>query len=131
VPVVRGMAPAEALAAAPSPELVLVAVAEDALHPVLSSLPPAYRQRVALLQNELLPRDWERHAIEDPTVIVVWFEKKANRPVHSLLPSAVFGPGAELAARAIEENSLPVRRLASREELLLELVAKNLYILSI
>lgn len=131
VPVVRGMSPLEVAGRAPTPELVLVAVAEADLDPVLSSLPPAYRRRTALLQNELLPRDWERHGLEDPTVIVVWFEKKANRPVKSLLPSAVYGPGAELAARAIEQNALPVRRLASPEELLLELVTKNLYILSI
>lgn len=130
-PVLRGTSPQEAEARAPAPALVLVAVGEKDLHPVLSSLPPAYRGRVGLLQNELLPRDWTRHGITDPTVIVVWFEKKANRPVTSLLPSVVYGPRADLVASALEVNGLPVRRVTSADELTLELVSKNLYILSI
>ncbi|MFP5339503.1 MAG: hypothetical protein ACLGIW_13590, partial [Gammaproteobacteria bacterium] len=36
----------------------------------------AWRPRVALIQNELLPRDWEKYRYEHPTVISVWFEKK-------------------------------------------------------
>ncbi len=131
VPVLRGMSPAEVAAQAPDPALVLVAVAEGDLDHALSSLPALYRERAGLLQNELLPRDWERHSLREPTVAVVWFEKKAKRPVTSLLPSAVFGPNAELLARAIEANGLPARRLQSRDELELELVGKNLYILGV
>jgi ketopantoate reductase len=131
VPVRRGTLPQEALANTRSPALVLVAVGERDLDAVLSSLPAEYRERVGLLQNELLPRDWARHGILEPTVVVVWFEKKTNRPVTSLLPSAVYGPRSELVAGALEANELPVRRLGSQDELELELVAKNLYILSI
>ena len=44
----------------PAPELVLVAVAETDLQPVLQNLPTAWRPRLGLLQNELLPGDWQR-----------------------------------------------------------------------
>ena len=131
VPVLRGTSMSDVGRRAAEPALVLVAVGETDLDPALSALPPVYRDRVALLQNELLPGDWQRHAIDDPTVVVVWFEKKPKRPVTSLLPSAVFGPGAELVESALERVGLPTRRLASREALLLELVRKNLYILTI
>ena len=60
----------------PAPELVLVAFAENDLHSVLAALPASWKQRVALIQNELLPRDWLAHGDTDPTVISVWFEKK-------------------------------------------------------
>ncbi len=59
-----------------APALVLVAVGEADLHPVLEKIPTAWRDCLALLQNELLPRDWEAHGLQEPTVISVWFEKK-------------------------------------------------------
>lgn len=131
VPVLRGISSAEVARQFPTPALILVAVGENDLDPALSSLPRAYRGRAALLQNELLPRDWERHGLEQPSIMVVWFEKKPNRPVTSLLPSAVYGPNAELLARVIAALGLPARKVDSRAELELELVSKNLYILSI
>ena len=78
-PVTREMDMAAAAVAVPDPALVLVAVAEGDLHAVLSELPERWRDRVGLLQNELLPRDWQRHGLENPTVISVWFEKKKGQ----------------------------------------------------
>nr|WP_305908843.1 hypothetical protein [Methylomarinum sp. Ch1-1]MDP4521704.1 hypothetical protein [Methylomarinum sp. Ch1-1] len=59
----------------PSPGLVLITVQENELDGVLAKLPESWRDKVGLVQNELLPRHWQRHAISDPTVAVVWFEK--------------------------------------------------------
>ncbi len=125
-PVNRGDDPSRL---AVDPLFVLVAVPEGALDGVLEGLPEAWRDRVGLLQNELLPTDWERHGIEDPTVTSVWFEKKRTKPLHVVLPSVAAGPHAELVLSAITALAIP-GRIVPREQLLLELVAKNLYILT-
>lgn len=128
-PVTRAMDLNAAAMAVHDPVLVLVAVAEADLHPVLAELPEAWRDRVALLQNELLPRDWRRHGLERPTVISVWFEKKRGREAKVILPSPAHGPGAGLLATALERLDIPARVLDGEAELLEELVLKNLYIL--
>lgn len=130
VPVNRGDDPAALASQLPEPNLVVVSVGENDLHPVLSELPDAWRDNVALLQNELLPRDWEAHGILDPTVISVWFEKKAGTDAKALLPSPVFGPEAERLVAALGAINLPARTVADAQQLLWELVRKNLYILT-
>jgi len=114
----------------PAPELVLVAVAENALHPLLEQLPPAWHGRVALLQNELLPRDWERYGLVQPTVISVWFEKKRGQDVKVLIPSPIHGPHARLLQECLASLDIPTRLLDSEQALLFELVVKNLYIVT-
>ncbi|MCA9604267.1 MAG: hypothetical protein KC619_01645 [Myxococcales bacterium] len=111
------------------PELVMIAVGEGALDDVLEALPDRWRDRVGLLQNELLPTDWERHGIVDPTVAAVWFEKKRSKPLNVVLPTVVAGPHAELVVDAIGALQLPAERV-ERDQLLFELVKKNLYILT-
>ena len=128
-PVLRRTPPRDVAAAVPAPALALVAVGEADLHPVLDELPDSWRSRVGLVQNELLPPDWQRHGLEDATVAAVWFEKKAGRPVKVIIPTPVFGPGAELVVDALERIGIPARELDSAAALLHELVAKNLYIL--
>jgi ketopantoate reductase len=113
-----------------APALVLVAVAEADLHTVLKNLPPNWRDRLGLLQNELLPRDWLAHGIADPTVISVWFEKKKGSDAKPLLPSPVHGPGAERLAAALASIDLPARVVRDGGQMLWELVRKNLYILT-
>jgi hypothetical protein len=113
-----------------APELVLVAVAENDLHTVLAALPEIWRPRAALIQNELLPRDWLAHGHADPTVISVWFEKKKGTDAKPLIPSPVAGPGAALLCRALTAIDLPCREVALGEQLLFELVRKNVYILT-
>jgi len=114
----------------PSPELVLVTVAEHDLHTVLEKLPAAWHARLALLQNELLPRDWQQYGYNNPTVISVWFEKKKGQDVKVLIPSPVYGPGAGLLQDSLRSLDIPVRVLASADELLFELVVKNVYIVT-
>jgi len=129
-PVLRGSdieAEARALA---EPALVLVAVGENDLHPTLERLPAAWRPHVGLLQNELLPRDWQAHGITSPTVISVWFEKKKGQDFKVLVPSPAFGPRAALLEAALGTLGIPCWELASGEALLFELVRKNVYILT-
>jgi hypothetical protein len=129
-PVLRGMSLAAVAAEVPDPELVLLAVGENELHPELESLPECWHDRLALLQNELLPRDWQRHGLVDPTVIVVWFDKKKGRPFTALLPSYIAGPKATLITQALQLIEVPCCEVTS-EKLLYELVRKYLYILTV
>ena len=114
----------------PAPELVLVAVAENTLHKVLEKIPPAWHGRVALLQNELLPRDWERYGLVQPTVISVWFEKKRGQDVKVLIPSPIHGPHAQRLQECLASLEIPTRVLDSEQQLLFELVVKNVYIVT-
>lgn len=129
-PVTRGMDMARAAGAIPEPALALVAVAEADLHPVLAHMPDTWRGRLGLLQNELLPRDWEHHGLASPTVISVWFEKKKGQDVKVIIPSPVYGPHAGLIHDALDAIDIPCRVLGSPDELLFELVLKNVYILT-
>lgn len=113
------------------PEAVVVAVAEKDLSSVLNTIPAPWRDRLVLLQNELLPRDWEIHQLQDPTVISVWFEKKAGQDFKVLIPSPVFGPKAQFVHEALTALKIPCRVLSTADELLFELVLKNLYILTV
>src|SRR5574340_755439 len=130
IPVNRGDDMTALASAHPTPELVLVAVAENGLRGVLAALPGIWRRRAALIQNELLPRDWQAHGYVEPTVISVWFEKKQGIDAKPLIPSPVAGPGAGLLCRALTAIGLPCREVAPGDELLFELVRKNVYILT-
>ena len=129
-PVTRQSDIANAARTIPTPELVLVAVAENDLHSVLEQLPAAWFQRIGLLQNELLPADWEQYGFAQPTVISVWFEKKKGQDVKVLSPSPAFGPQAGLLQEALDSIGIPVRTLASATELRFELVVKNVHIVT-
>ena len=128
-PVTRAMTMDAVARELSAPALVLIAVAEDALDGVLASVPDAWRDRLALLQNELLPCDWERHGIDDPTIAIVWFEKKKTTPIHVVVPTVVAGPRAGVLLDALRDLEIPARAI-EREALLFELARKNLYILT-
>ncbi|MBD3812071.1 MAG: hypothetical protein IE917_07585 [Betaproteobacteria bacterium] len=130
VPVNRGGDMAALAQRHPAPELVLIAVAEADLHTLLAALPDAWKSRAALIQNELLPRDWEAHGYVEPTVISVWFEKKKGTDARPLIASPAAGPGAGLLCRALAAIDLPCREVSPGGALLFELVRKNLYILT-
>ena len=130
IPVNRGDDMAALAQRHPAPELVLIAVAENELHTVMAALPEIWKPRAALIQNELLPRDWLAHGYIDPTVISVWFEKKKGTDAKPLIPSPAAGPGAALLCRALTAIDLPCREVALGEQLLFELVRKNVYILT-
>ncbi len=129
-PVTRQTPMEEVAAAVADPELVMVAVGEKDLHPTLEKIPSQWRDRLVLIQNELLPRDWRRHDIDNPTVISVWFEKKPGMDAKVVAPSPVFGPKAETVIAALDAVGLPAYQLESESQLLFELVRKNLYILT-
>jgi hypothetical protein len=129
-PVLRGMDPALVASEVPEPEFVLAAVGENDLAPLLDSLPETWRGRLGLLQNELLPPAWQAHGIIDPTVIVVWFDKKKGRPFVAVLPTPVCGPHASLVLDALRAVDVAAHAIPAGE-LLYELVRKNLYILTI
>ncbi len=114
----------------PDPALVLVAVGEAALPAMLKSIPQAWRPKVALIQNELLPTDWQQQGYANPTVISVWFEKKKGQDVKVVVASPVYGPHAALLADALDALDIPNEVLQDEKQLLAELVRKNYYILT-
>jgi len=130
-PVTRGINMVDAAQAIPDPALVLLAVGEGDLHATLDEMPDSWRDKLCLLQNELLPRDWQAAGIENPTVISVWFEKKKGQDVKVLLPSPAYGPHAQALQNALAAVDIPARTLGNEDELLYELVRKNVYILTI
>lgn len=113
-----------------TPALVLVAVGEADLHPVLEKIPAAWEDCLALLQNELLPRDWEAHGLQEPTVISVWFEKKKGQDYKVVVPSPTYGVGAPILEKALATLDIPTWEVGSHDEITYELVRKNLYILT-
>lgn len=114
----------------PEPLFVLVSVAESDLHPALESLPKIWHDRVVLLQNELLPKDWQTHQLNKPTVISVWFEKKKGQDVKVLIPSPVHGPHQQIIVDALASIDIPSKLVATEQAMLEELVIKNVYILT-
>ena len=130
-PVTRQMDIDQAAKMMPDPQLVLVAVAEKDFPPVMQTLPAPWRNRIGLLQNELLPRDWQSYRIDDPTVISVWFEKKKGMDTNELIPSRVYGPQAKLIAGALHGIDIACEVLSTEEDLLYELVRKNVFVFTI
>lgn len=113
----------------PAPAVVLLAVGEKDLHPTLAGLPVVWRERIALIQNELLPLDWQRHGLSEPTVASIWFEKKRGQDVKVVVPSPVYGQHAGLLASSLNALDIPCYLVHDQSELLFELVRKNYYIL--
>ena len=128
-PVVRGVTMQTVAEEQAAPELVLIAVGESDLSEQLSSVPDAWKDRLVLLQNELLPADWQHHNL-DPTVISVWFEKKKGQDSKVIIPSPVYGKHAQLVAEALASIDITTDIVADEAALLHELVVKNLYILT-
>jgi ketopantoate reductase len=129
-PVNRGSDLGAVESVVPEPALVLVTVGEADLHPVLDRLPTGWKSRVGLIQNELLPRDWESHGVTTPTVGAVWFEKKPEQDVKVIIPTPIWGPAAQLVADGLESIDIPAQVISDAEAMTAELVRKNLYILT-
>lgn len=127
-PVTRTIDMQDAAKTITDPLAVFIAVAEQELPGVLKQIPSEWRDKLCLLQNELLPRDWA--GVQAPTVISVWFEKKRGMDTKVIIPSPVFGPHAQLLADALGTIAIQARVLNNPDELLFELVVKNLYILT-
>ncbi|MDQ6970247.1 MAG: hypothetical protein Q9M16_07050 [Mariprofundus sp.] len=130
VPVTRDMDMAVVAAEVQTPEMVIVAVGEGDLQATLALLPDVWRDRLVLLQNELLPRDWLQHGLVEPTVISVWFEKKKGIDSKVVIVSPVFGACADLLQQALATLDIPVSVVADEQAMQHELILKNLYILT-
>ena len=115
----------------PSPELILITVQENELKAILEKSPPTWHKKISLVQNELLPRDWERHQLKNPTVTVVWFEKKPNIELTNILYSPSYGSNAPLMSNALQVLGIPAPILKNEDQLLYELVRKLPYILTV
>lgn len=116
------------------PALVVVAVAEDDLGAALGNVPEPWRDRVLLLQNELRPDQWRAASVGDPTIAVIWFEKRPGQPLDEVRKSVVAGPRAALAGRALAAVGVePIVKSEGAEhpEVIHELILKNLYILGL
>ncbi|MCB1802609.1 MAG: hypothetical protein KDI82_13035 [Gammaproteobacteria bacterium] len=127
-PVVRQTRMKQLAADVESPKAVIVAVGENELAEVLSDIPKAWRKRLVLLQNEMLPDDYQH--LKKVTVISVWFEKKAGQESKVIIPSPVHGPRAKLVTRALATLDIPATIIEKPRDMLFELVVKNLYILT-
>ncbi|MCH2108415.1 MAG: hypothetical protein MK135_03740 [Polyangiaceae bacterium] len=112
------------------PPIWLVAVGEDDLQDVLKELPPEASGRVLLIQNELRPEQWSDLQL-NPTLAIIWFEKKGKKAPHIVLPSVISGPLAPIVHNALKTLDLDARELPEHDEakLIHELILKNLYIL--
>jgi len=128
-PVTRDMDIQQRAKAFPDPEIVLIAVAESDIQSALSHIPDQWKKKLVLLQNELLPGDWQQHQLE-PTVISVWFEKKKGQDYKVLIPSPAYGDKAKILVDSLASIDIAARKLENTDELLFELVVKNVYILT-
>jgi hypothetical protein len=111
-------------------EVVIVSVPEDALGGVLDVLPPSLVSRAVLVQNDLRPRTWTERGVSDPSVAVVWFEKKPGREAKAIVPTVLFGDAATTCAEALSSLTLPTEVAtdeAARDE---ALAIKNVYIVT-
>ena len=130
-PVVRGADMNIVAKEVPDPQAVVVAVGEKDIHQVLKSAPQSWHDRLVLVQNELLPRDWNTHNIARPTVISVWFEKKPGQDAKAIISSPVYGPLSSLIQSSLQSIDIDCHILSNADELLHELVLKNVYILTV
>ena len=130
VPVTRGMDPAPIAAHYPDPVAALVTVGEADLDQALATLPREWHTRAVLVQNELLPRNWMAHGLADPTVAVVWFEKKPGRVEKVIIPTPIYGRLADQLVTALGSIGIASVALETEDDLMYESVRKNMYILT-
>lgn len=111
------------------PAAVILAVGESDLQSTLKIIPQQWLSLLVLLQNELLPRDWDTLPVE-PTVISIWFEKKKGHDTKVIIPSPVYGTLSQLMHDSLATLDIAVKIVPDKKALLSELVVKNLYILT-
>lgn len=111
-------------------EFVLVATGEADLQGTLKNMPQKWLKQCVLLQNELLPNDWQQHEDIDATVISVWFEKKPGMDFKVIVPSPIFGKHANSIKNALNTLNISSEIITNLEDMTFELVRKNVYILA-
>ena len=130
VPVTRRQSLSGVLPHVPDAMALVLAVGEKDLPDLLAQIPAPWHERLGLLQNELLPKDWQAAGIVNPTVISIWFEKKLGKLVKQLMPSPLWGSNAGLMAEALAAMGLNARIIDDLAAMQNELVIKNVYILT-
>lgn len=111
-------------------QCVVVATGEADLQSTLTTMPKKWLQQCVLLQNELLPHDWQQHEDINATVISVWFEKKLGMDFKVIVPSPVFGKHAQTVAHALNTLGIAADIKENLKAMTFELVRKNVYILA-
>lgn len=117
-PVTRRMDMDKVAKAIYEPALVLVAVGENDLHPTLEKIPAPWRDRLGLLQNELLRAIGCNTTSATPPWSRSGSKRKRARTTRCWCP------------HRSTARPQPVWELKSEEELTFELVRKNVYILT-
>ena len=130
-PITRGMDIEKEAKNLPDPQMVVVGVAEKDYPVVKQTMPMQWKNNLVLIQNELLPTDWEKYKVRNPTIMSVWFEKKKGIDYNPLLPSPIYGPMAEIISGSLEQLEIPCKVLGSDDDLLSELVLKNVFVFTI
>lgn len=130
VPVLRDTDTQEVAARYPDPVITLVTVGEADLDTTLENLPAPWKHNTGLVQNELLPRSWQRFDITDPTVAVVWFEKKPGRSESPIVPTPVSGPQAPLLVDALTKINVPAVLIDDQNEMMYEMIRKNVFVIT-
>ncbi len=130
-PITRNMNMSEEVNTITNPRMVVVAVAKKDFKSVMDEMPDQWLDKLVLIQNELLPGDWEAFDVLDPTILSVWFEKKKGMDYNPVLSTPVFGPHAELIVNSLQDIDIPCRIVGSMDEMAAELVAKNIFVLTI
>ncbi|MGC8697091.1 MAG: hypothetical protein ACP5Q0_01345 [Halothiobacillus sp.] len=130
IPVTRAQSLSDVLNVFSQAGALIVAVAEKDLPALLPRIPANWHSRLVLLQNELLPQDWQAAGINHPTVLSIWFEKKPGKLVKELMPSPVWGAKAKLIQMALGAVGLTARIVPNLAAMQHELVLKNVYILT-
>jgi len=130
IPVTRAQSLSDVLNESPHASALILAVAEKDLPALLPRIPAGWHSRLILVQNELLPPDWQKAGMNNPTVISIWFEKKPGKPVKELMPSPVWGAQAQCLHMALNAVGLNARIVPNLTAMQHELVLKNVYILT-
>lgn len=130
IPVTRAQSLNDVLNDTPQAGALILAVAEKDLPALLPRIPAGWHSRLILVQNELLPPDWQAAGIDNPTVISIWFEKKPGKPVKELMPSPIWGAQAKRLQMALNAVGLHGRIVPNLTAMQHELVLKNVYILT-
>ena len=117
VPVLRDTNRQAVAAQVTNPFATLVTVGEADLDHALATLPEQWSERTVLVQNELLPRNWIAHGLQNPTVAVVWFEKKPGRAEKVIIPTPIYGPIAGPLVEALGSIDIAATELATEDHM--------------
>lgn len=130
-PLLRGQDRPAFYDALPPGTPLLLSLPEDALAGEVAQVPAARKDDVVLVQNELFPTQWRALGLANPTVLTVWLSKKKSRPVEVARATLAHGPFARLFVQIHEALGLPARVATDESELLQDIVAKYVFILTI